>query len=166
MSSSTKSGNRVLPAEGALEGGDAEPGTPKGKESQRALLELTPRKQGSGQRTKEQELAELRKAVGEKVAGYVPDEAQDESAEFTGTEMITVKEILFRFADKGDLCYFYVGAFASFGFGAALPGFCFIFGELIDKLGASTQGGGFAPLQDMSLYMLYVAIGVWVVSWF
>ena len=78
--------------------------------------------------------------------------------------MLTMGETLFRFADTTDKVYFYFGAFASFGFGAALPGFCLFFSELIDNMGASTQGSGFGMLNDTSLYMVFFACFVWIFS--
>lgn len=53
---------------------------------------------------------------------------------------------------------------ASFGFGGALPGFCLFFGEMIDSMSETTQGGGFGSLKDTSLYMLYFSFFVWVAS--
>lgn len=52
--------------------------------------------------------------------------------------MITVNELLFKYADSTDMFYYYCGALASFGFGGALPGFCLFFGDMIDTMGAST----------------------------
>ena len=52
--------------------------------------------------------------------------------------MVDTKTILFRFADSCDLVYFWLGAMGSAGFGAALPGFCLFFGEMIDDIGAAT----------------------------
>ena len=42
---------------------------------------------------------DYRKLIEKKVAEYVPDEEKDENAEFTGTEMISVNDILFKYAD-------------------------------------------------------------------
>ena len=42
------------------------------------------RMSGSGKRTKEQEIDDIRKSVEEKVAAYKPDD-EDENAEFTGS---------------------------------------------------------------------------------
>lgn len=123
------------------------------------------RMSGSGKRTKEQEIDDLRKIVEEKVAAYKPDD-EDENAEFTGTEMVSASEILFRFANSCDLVYFWLGVFGSFGFGAALPGFCLFFGDMIDDMGASIQGQGFDALKNSSFYMLMISFGVAIVCWF
>lgn len=83
-------------------------------------------------------MADMRKLIEEKIAAYVPDDQKDENAEFHGTEMISVNEILFQFADGEDIIYFSIGAFASFAFGGALPGFCLFFGEMIDSMADTT----------------------------
>lgn len=41
----------------------------------------------------------------------------------------------FRYASGGDKCYLYIGLFNAFIFGASLPGFCFVFGAMIDEMG-------------------------------
>jgi ABC-type multidrug transport system fused ATPase/permease subunit len=71
----------------------------------------------------------------------------------------------FRFADGCDTFLFWFGVLWAFAFGAALPGFCIIFGGLIDDMG--TMGVGEQkenPLKKNSLYMIYVAGGTWVTS--
>lgn len=93
-------------------------------------------------------MADVRKLIDEKIKAYVPDDQKDENAEFTGTDMISVGQILFRFADSSDLVYFYIGVFSSFCFGGALPGFCLFFGEMIDAMGESTAAGGFGSLKE------------------
>lgn len=44
-------------------------------------------------------------------------------------------DLLTRFADCGDLIFLGNGLFWSFLFGASLPGFCLIFGGLMDDMG-------------------------------
>ena len=79
--------------------------------------------------------------------------------------MISVSDLLFRYADKRDLFYYYCGALASIGFGGALPGFCLFFGDMIDSMGESTQGaGGFDSLKDSALTMIYFSFFVWLSS--
>ena len=139
------------------------------EDSNRKLMErdtLSPKHaSGSGERKKEDDMHDYRKLIEDKVAAYEPDQQKDENAEFTGTEMISVNDILFRYADKTDLIYYYCGAAASFGFGGALPGFCLFFGDMIDKMGATTQGSdGFSSLKDSALYMMYFSLFVWLTS--
>jgi len=40
----------------------------------------------------------------------------------------------FRYASGSDICYMTVGLINAFIFGASLPGFCFVFGEMIDDM--------------------------------
>jgi len=93
------------------------------------------RKSGSGARKAEDDMAEMRKLIEDKVKKYVPEDQQDESAEFTGTEMISISDLMFKYADRTDMCYYYMGIIASIGFGGALPGFTLFFGEMIDSMG-------------------------------
>lgn len=80
--------------------------------------------------------------------------------------MIPIGDLLFRYADKMDLFYYYCGALASIGFGGALPGFCLFFGDMIDSMGTSTSGAeGFDGLKDSALTMIYFAFFVWFSSW-
>lgn len=92
----------------------------------------------SPQKTKEDELNQLRKSIEEKVASYVPDDQKDVKSDFQGTEMIPLKQLLFRFANSCDKMYLFIGALAAGAFGAVLPGFCLFFGEMIDDMGVST----------------------------
>ena len=81
--------------------------------------------------------------------------------------MISVSEILYKYADSTDMVYYYCGALASFGFGAALPGFCLFFGDMIDSMGASTatDEGGFGMLKDSAVTMVYFSFFVWLTAW-
>jgi len=83
-----------------------------------------------------------------------------------------------RYSDCGDLMLLWFGLFGSFGFGAAMPAFCFYFGTMIDGVaavssdttataaGGTPAGGGMMNLKDQSFMMLYIGFGAWVVSWF
>jgi len=68
-----------------------------------------------------------------------------------------------RYADGGDKCRLFIGLFSAFVFGAALPGFCFAFGAMIDDMG---EGTGLADMDSSVLNMVYVACIVWVCSFF
>ena len=52
--------------------------------------------------------------------------------------MISLSELLFTFANKGDICILMLGLLASAAFGAALPGFNLFFGDMVDSMGTST----------------------------
>jgi len=49
----------------------------------------------------------------------------------------------FRYADGSDKCYIYIGLFWAFLFGGSLPGFCFVFGAMLDDMGG---GKGLADM--------------------
>lgn len=55
----------------------------------------------------------------------------------------------FRYADGTDKVTIFIGLFAAFIFGATLPGFCFFFGEMIDKMG-ETAGAGKSSFSAMN----------------
>lgn len=46
--------------------------------------------------------------------------------------------MVFRYASCGDKMVFFIGFLGSVVFGAALPGFSLVFGEMIDDLGAAS----------------------------
>lgn len=69
-----------------------------------------------------------------------------------------------RFADNGDLLLLYNGFFWSFLFGASLPGFSIIFGELVDDLGQQQPGNGNNVMQENTLLMIGVAIFAFLTS--
>ena len=73
--------------------------------------------------------------IEEKVSKFKPDEDEDPEAEFTGSNLISVTDLLYRYSTPGDRIYMYCGVSAAFGFGASLPGFCLVFGEMIDSMG-------------------------------
>ena len=80
--------------------------------------------------------------------------------------MISLSDLLYKYADSTDMVYFYCGVLASIGFGAALPGFCLFFGDMIDSIGKSTASGGgdFESLRDSALTMVYFSLIVWGAS--
>ena len=71
--------------------------------------------------------------------------------------------MVFRYASCGDKLIFFLGFVGSCIFGAALPAFSFVFGAMIDDLGAATQS--LDGLKDTAVMMLYVGVGVYVLSW-
>ena len=107
---------------------------------------------------------DMRKVIEEKVAAYVPEDQQDENTEFTGTDMISVNDLMFKYTDKTDMCYFYSGIIASTLFGGALPGFCLFFGDMVDEMGASNSNTGVGGLKDSALTLIYFAFFVWAAS--
>lgn len=56
-------------------------------------------------------------------------------------------------------------------FGAALPAFCLLFGNMIDGVGntgadTADSSSGYDMLQTQAVYMIFIGLGVWVFSWF
>ena len=81
--------------------------------------------------------AELQEALSKAVKSYDPEaEERDESLEFHETEAVSFCEMITRFSDGCDKILAYTGFFWSFLFGASMPGFCIIFGELVDDMGS------------------------------
>jgi len=75
-------------------------------------------------------------AVEKAVKTYDPEaEERDESLEFHETEAVPFCKMLTRFASGCDMTLAYIGFFWSFIFGGSMPGFCIIFGELVDDMG-------------------------------
>ena len=62
-------------------------------------------------------------------------EGQDANAEFHGTEGISFYKMISRHADCRDYILLIIGSTAATAFGAALPAFCLLFGNMIDGLG-------------------------------
>ena len=74
--------------------------------------------------------------VKDKVDSYDANAAEvDQNAEFTGKEGISFFKMISRHASFKDYCLLIFGCIAAAGFGAAMPAFCLIFGNLIDGLG-------------------------------
>lgn len=110
---------------------------------------------------------EILEAVDKRVKAYDPEAGEeDENIEFHEKETVTFTELITRFASGGDYILLLCGCFWSTGFGAAMPGFCLVFGELIDDMGAmeTSVGGESNPMKTNTLFMLYVAAGAFVTS--
>jgi len=54
-----------------------------------------------------------------------------------------------------------LGTFGCMVFGAALPGFCLLWGNMMDNMG----GSGFGAMGDMVVYMVYLGVGVLLCAW-
>ena len=90
---------------------------------------------------------EITEAISKKVEGFEPDDG-DQEAEFKGTEMVTLSQLLFKYSNCSDLIFFVAGVVCSFLFGSSLPAFCLVFGDMIDGMSMSTHGGGFDSLKE------------------
>jgi ATP-binding cassette subfamily B (MDR/TAP) protein 1 len=90
---------------------------------------------------------ELHEAIQNAVKDFDPNaEERDESLEFYETETVTFWEMMTRFADGCDKVLMFIGFFWSFLFGSAMPGFCLVFGGLVDDLGSQQPGTGNNPM--------------------
>ena len=104
--------------------------------------------------------------VQEKVESYDPAlDGEKGEKEFDETEKIGYFSMIFRYASGGDKCLWVFAAIASIGFGAALPAFCLMFGDMIDSVGGASTAG-FGALDDQALYMVYIGMGVFVLAFF
>ena len=71
------------------------------------------------------------------VAAYDPQaEEKDENLEFQETDTVSNGVLFGRFAGPSETFLLWFGLGWSLVFGAALPGFCFVFGELINDMGS------------------------------
>lgn len=103
----------------------------------------------------------ITKAVEEKTKTYDPSLDQEEGKEFDTDEKVGFFEVSFRYASGSDKLIFFGALISSSLFGASMPGFCILFGDMIDGIGGVNS---FDMLGDSALYMVYVGIGVYVVS--
>lgn len=109
---------------------------------------------------------QVKKLVEKAVADYDPQAEEKQELEFQGREVVDASVVFNRFSSTGDKLLFYNGLFWSFIFGAALPTFCFVFGELIDDIGGMATSKEENPMVTNSLYMVYVAVGVLFTAFF
>lgn len=92
------------------------------------------------------------KVIEDRVENYSPEDKDNQDSEFKGTEQIGFWYLCTARASSGDLLLFFLGTISSMVFGAALPSFCLIFGEMMDNLGASTSNNNFDSLKTSALY--------------
>ena len=72
-----------------------------------------------------------------KVSEYDPKVNVNEYSEYKTTEKVPFSTVVNKYADFYDKMLMAVGTFSCMIFGAAMPGFCFMFGDMLDKVGAS-----------------------------
>ena len=107
-------------------------------------------------------ISELRELVSTKVASYDPSD-EVKTSEFGTLEQISYRKLVFRFASFSDKMLFGSAWLASMLFGAAMPAFNLIFGEMIDSVGANA---GFESLESQAKWMIIIGAGVFVLSFF
>ena len=82
------------------------------------------------------ELQEFHELIEKKVSEYDPNKAAvEDDAEFDTTETMGFFEIIMRQANACDKFLLTFSIFFSILFGAAMPGFCLFFGEMVDGVG-------------------------------
>lgn len=75
--------------------------------------------------------------IAKKVSEYDPKVEVKNHSEYKTTEKVPFSTVVGKYADFGDKMLMVVGTFSCMVFGAAMPGFCFMFGDMIDKVGGS-----------------------------
>lgn len=74
--------------------------------------------------------------------------------------MLGAYELLYRFSSTSDRFFLWAGLLGATLFGSSMPAFCFVFGEMMEKMGEQTAGGGFEALKTQAMWMTIVAVFV------
>lgn len=101
---------------------------------------------------------EVYELIKKKVETYDPNKKVE--SEFGTTEAMGFWDLVGRNADPCDKFTFFIGCASAMLFGACLPMFCLLFGNMIDDVGS----GGFESLQTQAKIMIFIGFGVFVVS--
>ena len=117
----------------------------------------------SAKKEKEDLAQLLVEAIKEKTLSYDPAQDEKEGKEFDTTEKVGFFYMAFKYADAGDKCMFIVAVLSALIFGASMPSFCLLFGDMINGIGGVNS---FDSLSDSALYMIYIGLGVYAVSFF
>ena len=111
-----------------------------------------------------QELCEL---VAKKTKTYNPD-AGEADAEFDTTEKIGWFGMIKRERSTNDFIKLVIGLITATLMGAALPGFCLVFGNMIDGVATTGSSDGdedeFNALQKQSLWMIYIGCALFFIA--
>ena len=110
-------------------------------------------------------MTELVDLVQKQTSSYKPDVSEEEKSEFETTEKISWLEMVGRNAETSDYLGLFAGMFMSMLLGAALPGFCLIFGNMIDGVAETSDDNSFNALQEQSLYMIYIGCALLFIAW-
>jgi hypothetical protein len=98
-----------------------------------------------------------------KTLSYDPAQDENEGKEFSSNEKVGFFYMAFKYADAGDKCLFIWAVISAVVFGASMPSFCLLFGDMIDGIGGVNS---FDSLSNSAVYMVYIGLGVYVVSFF
>ena len=104
----------------------------------------------------------LKEVIEDKVKNYDPSKTGEETSDFTTTDSVGFWTIATRHVPASETGLVVLGLFSTIVFAAGLPGFCLIFGEMIDDVGGSQ---GLDALRQQALIMVYLGLGVWFVAW-
>jgi hypothetical protein len=104
---------------------------------------------------KQEQIDELYEMVKKKTDAYDPATEKDESSEFDTKEQISWSQMITRHMDCNDRIMLYLGNGGAMLFGASLPAFCLLFGNMIDGVGkagadSSKSSGGYDGLQTQA----------------
>ena len=109
-------------------------------------------------------VAEMHDLVQKKCETYdkeAMEAKKEDESEFATTEQIGFCDMLWRNADCSDRIIWWCAASGSALFGCALPGFCLLFGDMIDSLGGVGQ---FDMLKEQAYWMTAVGLAAWLFS--
>ena len=112
------------------------------------------------QGSKEQ-LQDLMNLVQKRTTEYDPTLVENEEADKFEGEQMGYFHLIFKYADGKDKCTFFLACICATLFSASLPGFCVLFGEMLDGVGGSNT---FDLLADQAQYMIYLGFYAFIFS--
>ena len=117
--------------------------------------DVKPKQGGTPSALRGTELEIFHQLVSDKVAEFDPTKVVDKESEFTTTDTIPWSTIYQKQANCCDKTILGFAIMGSMLFGGAMPGFCLMFGEMIDGVGGAE---GIDSLKDQAVIMVFVGI--------
>jgi len=105
------------------------------------------------------EMDTIQKNISDVTATYDRKKMDEEASEWEGDE-IGFFELMFKYASCGEKLMWITATVSAFVFGGALPGFCLVFGDMIQDVG----GGTMESLTSSAKIMTYVGVGAALLS--
>jgi ATP-binding cassette subfamily B (MDR/TAP) protein 1 len=105
------------------------------------------------------EIEVINKYVTDVTATYDPKKMSEEESEWEGEE-IGFFALNFKYASAKEKCMWFSATLFAFFFGGALPGFCLVFGDMIQDVG----GGSFDSLGGSAKWMVIIGALAFVCS--
>ena len=105
------------------------------------------------------ELDTIQKHISDVTATYDRKKMDEEASEWEGEE-IGFFELMFKYASFTEKLIWWGATLAAFVFGGALPGFCLVFGDMIQDVG----GGTMDSLTFSAKMMTYIGVGAALLS--